>query len=199
MKKMIVLLLPVVASLVVLIETAMVFAVIYLIHRLFRIKRSLAFGAFALLSFPGVLVAAGGFSGGFAFPLPLGLGLPLQLMIFIHKFGGGGWLPPPLATLVIIFNVAKADDVAFIFIIFLSELAMLLTWYLSVRKVYKRACASLFTEEEKIKINTLIMPLRSKGYQFKGRLYGWLIIEPQGVRRKVKSLSELEAFIRTTE
>lgn len=203
MKSLIILLLPVVASLIVLIETTIIFVAFYLLYRLFRIKRSIAFKLFAILSFPGLIVASGGFSGGFAFPLPLLLGLPLQVMVFLHNSihysGGGGWLPPPITTLVIIFNVATVHDVAFILIIFLSELAMLFTWYFSVRRIYLRACDSMFTDEEKVKINILIMPLRSKGYKIKKRLYGWLIVEPQGVRRKMKNIDDLEEFSRSTE
>ena len=198
MKSLIILLLPIATFLIVLIETSIIFAAIYLLYRLFRIKHSIAFKLFAILSFPGLIVAAGGFSRGFAFPLPLVLGLSLQVMVFIHDSfhaSSGGWLPSTTTTLVIIFNVASVQDVAFIFIIFLSELAMLLAWYFIVRRVYLRACDSVFTEEERAKINILIMPLRSKSYKNRKRLYGWLIIEPEGVRREVKNIGELEEFI----
>ena len=103
MKSLIILLLPIATFLIVLIETSIIFAAIYLLYRLFRIKHSIAFKLFAILSFPGLIVAAGGFSGGFAFPLPLVLGLPLQVMVFIHDSfhaSSGGWLPSATTTLV---------------------------------------------------------------------------------------------------
>ena len=120
------------AATIALLETLLLFGILFFIFSFFQSYKSLRNKIFYVVSYPGVFAAVGGFIG-VVFPLPLVLGLPVWLISLIESKSSLAWIPLPFLTLSTGFD-GPTDTILMFFI---SEVIVFSIWCTFVYVVNK--------------------------------------------------------------
>ncbi len=125
---------PFAAFVIGLLETLLVFGLFWIPFRLANGRPSVRNWTVYVASYPGTVVAVGGWIG-VVVPVPAILGVPL--MFLTGQLSGGddaGWFPAPLMNYALGFE--GPTNVVFAFVA--GELALLIAWGVAVRYIHTR-------------------------------------------------------------
>ena len=125
---------PLVAFVIGLIETAVIFAVFWAIFRLFNANTVVRNWIVYAASYPGTFAAVGGWIG-VVVPIPAILGVPLVFVTGqLTGANDAGWLPAPFMTFTMGFEGPTPVVAAFL----VGEIALVIAWILAIRLIHTR-------------------------------------------------------------
>ena len=119
---------------IIVIETAIIFLIVYWIFRYFKWQNKTRNITFFLLSYPGLFMAVAGWIG-IIFPVPALLGLPIEILLLSSDAKNASWIPLPFTYL---FTGSGSDSLINSAFLIITELLALTSWLFVSLKLVKR-------------------------------------------------------------